>query len=132
MHAPRQKTGVDRQIPLTASLRVILSEARRVRSIHDGGHVFLDNDGQPLNPERIGTALRRTYQRAGIEIRQPFKVFRHTFASRLVMAGVDAPSIARLLGHTTLSVTDAYMHLAPEHLRRAMQQLEARTSTSAH
>ena len=126
VHAPRGKTGTDRQIPLTGTLQAILAEARRVRSIRDGGRVFLDDSGQPLSMNRVATALRRAYERAGIEIRGPFKIFRHTFASRLVVAGVDAPTIARLLGHTTLSITDAYMHLSPGHLLSAMERLESR------
>lgn len=126
VHAPRGKTGTDRRIPINATLRSILAGTRRVRSIHGGGRVFLDDQGQPLSTERVKTTLRRAYDRAGVEVKAPFKIFRHTFASRLVMAGVDAPTIARLLGHTTLAVTDAYMHMSPGHLHNAMERLEAR------
>jgi site-specific recombinase XerD len=40
---------------------------------------------------------------------------RHTFASRLVMAGVDLRTVAELLGHRTLQMVMRYSHLAPEH-----------------
>lgn len=44
------------------------------------------------------------------------------------MAGVNAPTIARLLGHTTLAVTDAYMYLSEGHLQSAMERLEQRVA----
>jgi integrase len=40
---------------------------------------------------------------------------RRTFASRLVMAGVDLRIVAELLGHRTLQMVIRYSHLAPEH-----------------
>jgi site-specific recombinase XerD len=40
---------------------------------------------------------------------------RHTFASRLVMAGVDIRTVAELMGHKSLQMTMRYAHLAPEH-----------------
>ena len=40
---------------------------------------------------------------------------RHTFASRLVMAGVDLRTVAELLGHRTLQMVMRYSHRAPGH-----------------
>jgi site-specific recombinase XerD len=48
---------------------------------------------------------------------------RHTFASRLVMAGVDLLSVQRLGGWRTLSMVQRYAHLAPDHLRAAVERL---------
>jgi site-specific recombinase XerD len=48
---------------------------------------------------------------------------RHTFASRLAMAGVPLRTIAELLGHKTLAMTMRYAHLAPAHLRDAVECL---------
>jgi len=44
---------------------------------------------------------------------------RHTFASHLVMAGVEITTISRLLGHKSLTMTLRYAHLAPSHLVKA-------------
>lgn len=48
---------------------------------------------------------------------------RHTFASRLVMAGVDIRTVAELMGHKTIQMTMRYAHLAPEHNLAAVERL---------
>jgi integrase len=48
---------------------------------------------------------------------------RHTFASRLVVAGVDIRTVQELMGHKTIQVTRRYAHLAPAHQLEAVQRL---------
>ena len=48
---------------------------------------------------------------------------RHTFASRLVMAGVDLRTVAELMGHSSIQLTMRYAHLAPQHNRAAVDRL---------
>jgi len=52
-----------------------------------------------------------------------FHDLRHTFASQLVMYGVDITTISKLLGHATLTMTLRYAHLAPDHLKSAVDVL---------
>ena len=47
---------------------------------------------------------------------------RHTFASRLVMAGVDLRTVAELLGHKKIQMTMRYAHLAPQHKLAAVEK----------
>ncbi|HKN74219.1 MAG TPA: site-specific integrase [Candidatus Acidoferrum sp.] len=54
---------------------------------------------------------------------------RHTFASRLVMAGVDIRTVQELLGHKTISMTVRYSHLAPKHTLAAVERLDVPTET---
>jgi len=48
---------------------------------------------------------------------------RYTFASRLVMAGVDLRTVAELLGHRTLQMTLRYANLAADHKQSAVERL---------
>ena len=49
---------------------------------------------------------------------------RHTFISHLIMAGVDIPTAMRLSGHKDLRVTQIYMHLAKDHIKKAVERIE--------
>jgi integrase len=50
---------------------------------------------------------------------------RHTFASRLVMAGVDLRTVQELMGHKTIAMTCRYAHMAPSHKLAAVERLTA-------
>lgn len=57
---------------------------------------------------------------------------RHTFASRLVMAGGDLRSVAELLGHRTLQMVMRYSHLTPEHQASTVDRLVISRGRNGH
>ncbi|MBN2646126.1 MAG: site-specific integrase [Desulfuromonadaceae bacterium] len=57
-----------------------------------------------------------------------FHTMRHTFASRLAMAGVPLYTIKEAMGHHTIAMTERYAHLMPDTLREAMLHLEKKPS----
>ena len=56
---------------------------------------------------------------------------RHTFASRLVMAGVDLRTVQELMGHKSITMTVRYAHLSPEHRVAALEKLCPSATTTA-
>ena len=66
--------------------------------------------------------LKTALKRAGIK-KFRFHNLRHTFASHLVMAGVDLKTVQELLGHKSITMTLRYSHLSPDHKKRAVEVL---------
>jgi integrase/recombinase XerD len=71
---------------------------------------FTTRYGTPLHPEGLDRLLYRLRDRAGIEsIRVSAHSFRHTYATRyLAQDGSDVYKLSRLLGHTSVVVTEGY------------------------
>jgi site-specific recombinase XerD len=84
------------------------------------------------NPAGTGPIDVKTAQRlycaardaAGIAPEGGIHTLRHCFATHLLEAGVDLPTIQRLMGHGHISTTMRYLHLAQSHLSRATSPLE--------
>ena len=71
----------------------------------------------------IRARFHRALREAGIE-GLVFHDLRHTFASYLVMAGIDFMSVKELIWHKTHSMTLRYSHLAPDYKRAAISRLD--------
>ena len=55
-----------------------------------------------------------------------FHTLRHTFASDLVIKGVDFKTVADLLGHASITMTDRYSHLSKEHKQMGVELLPSK------
>lgn len=115
------KNGEVRHIPMTDDLFAALLVGRQ-RS----GYVFTLENGLPLNESRIIGPLKEACARAQL---RPitWHILRHSFASQLVMAGVDLRVVMELMGHHSLTMTLRYAHLAPSALYPAMRTLSEYT-----
>jgi integrase len=111
------KNGERREIPMTDTLRdTLLRLPRRLAS----EYLFPGKTGQGLVD--IRKRFHRALRDAGIE-GFVFHDLRHTFASHLVMAGVDLMTVKEFLGHKDLKMTLRYAHLAPDYKRAAISRL---------
>ena len=74
---------------------------------------------QPANPDTAYSHLKTLLKRAGLpSIR--FRDLRHTFSTHALSSGVDAKTLAGILGHTKASFTlDTYTHTTGDMQRRA-------------
>lgn len=121
----KTKNGDRSEIPINETLRATL--AGIVRRL-DLPYVFFNPETEKAFtniPGSFNSALRR----AGIKD-FTFHDLRHTFASHLVMAGVDLTTIRELLGHKTLTMTLRYAHLAPSHKVKAVNILDDNSTFS--
>lgn len=79
--------------------------------------LFLNKDGcRHLPPCTAQKIYELCKLRAGITRGRGIHTLRHSFATHLLEAGVDLPTIQRLLGHTSLTTTAKYLHVTSKHL----------------
>jgi integrase len=121
---PRTKNGSSRHVPLNAvAVRALKQLQKRHDEINpDSPWVHLNGDGEKLRGHRDW--FEPALEDSGA-VDYSWHCNRHTFASRLVMAGVDLRTVGELLGHRTPSMTWRYSHLAPAHQQRAVDLLVA-------
>lgn len=113
------KNGERREIPINDTLRSVLQGITRRLDIPYVFHDSITGKHYKDVKRSFNTALRR----AGIRDFH-FHDLRHTFASHLIMAGVDITTVKELLGHKTLTMTLRYAHLAPTHKVKAVDVLD--------
>lgn len=115
---PPSKYGEARGVPLNAAaLAAVRALDRRTR----GGHwVMVNARGERMRTPRkwFEAAVRA----AGLQD-FTWHCLRHTFASRLVMMGVDLRTVQELMGHKDIRMTCRYAHLAPGHKLGAVELL---------
>ena len=114
------KNGKLRRVPVCDKAFVLLTEQRQ--HLGDEGWVFpgKGTDNPVAEPRRL---QKRLCEAAGIP---PFTIheMRHTFATKLIESGADIHTVKDLLGHSTIKVTELYLHASParyhEVVNRAM------------
>jgi len=92
--------------------------------------VFLSPHNEPFTCHRIIDDLAKVCKKAGMR-KIGWHVLRHTFATHLAMRGVPLTTIQTLLGHSTITTTMRYAHVAPSTLRAAIDMLDLKTPVNA-
>jgi len=125
------KNGERREIPINDTLRNTLQVLPRyvncsyvLYQVVDG----VDGEGHKIKKAIPYGDIKKSFatavKRANIHDFK-FHDLRHTFASHLVMAGVDITTVKELLGHKDIKMTLRYAHLAPAHKVKAMDVLDS-------
>ncbi len=111
-----------RSVPMNPELEKLLMDLPP-----HGKFIFDNGKGQPLHhPDYYTQEFIKILKKADIRDGSLHSL-RHTFASYLVMGGVDLRTVQELLGHSTLKVTEQYSHLSPDHRARAVGVLDFET-----
>lgn len=117
---PDSKSGKVRHIPMNSIVHNLLSDLAKHKA--EDGFVFRSAryGGKPIrNPKTWWAAVLKAAKINNLR----WHDLRHTFASRLVMAGVDLRTVQVLMGHSTPMMTARYAHLSPEHKTTAIEKL---------
>ncbi len=126
-HLTAPKNGRERIIEMTERLKATLQANRHLR----GPRVLWRDDGHPkVTQVLLAKWMRRIQRQAGMEVNGRIHILRHTFCSRLAMAGAPGKSIQELAGHQNLSTTQRYMHLSRAAKSEAIRLLETRRSST--
>src|SRR5262245_44083750 len=107
---------------------VLTAPLQAVRmSVSVAGPLSRARTGEPYRSFR--TAVTHAVRLGGV-IDLAFYDLRHAFASRLVMSGVDLPTVQALMGYEDISMTLRYTHLFSDHKQRMGRILESFTGKS--
>jgi len=118
---PKSRAG-RRRVPIAAVLRGMLVEHKMAAH---GELVLGRAGGSPVNPEPFAARAVRAWRDAGLE---PITLHegRHTFASLMIAAGVNARALTTYMGHASVTITyDRYGHLMPGNENEAAALLDA-------
>jgi integrase len=108
---PKSRAGL-RAVPIVGALREILV-LHKLRQAHDIRLVFGTSAQTPFQPSNLWRRAQHAWKRANLE---PIGLHeaRHTFASILIAAGVNAKAITTYMGHASIQTTyDLYGKLMP-------------------
>ena len=110
----------ERIIPFGATTKKAIlryTHTFRPEPFHAGiDELILSIDGKPITRNGLGQAIKRLGKKAGVPRLHPH-LFRHTFSVRYLINGGDVMTLKLMLGHTTLDVTQMYLHLAEAHVQ---------------
>ncbi len=94
--------------------------------INQVGCLLLNNRGAPLSQQSVRRLIRKYMLRLNSSQTVTPHMFRHTFATSLLEAGMDIRYIQALLGHSSIATTQIYTHVAAERQTALFAELHPR------
>ena len=127
---PKTRTST-RDIPLTAAILEHIEAQRNYwgfKVVNMNQYIFCNERGEAMSRERIQAEIDRIIKRiraAGHDFpRITSHVFRHTFATRAIEAGMQPQVLKTILGHSSLAMTmDLYSHVLPDTKAEEMEKI---------
>jgi integrase/recombinase XerD len=116
------KGSKERTIPLEKKAVLALKNYLSVRGQSLDQHYFLNYTGTGLSRRGAEKIIEKYRRLSGITKRFSCHSLRHTFGSYKAEQGVSAFQLKEWMGHSSIAVTQLYVHLSKESARRAMEQ----------
>ncbi len=105
------KSQRNRRIPICDSLITVLFQLEKKKR---SPIVFSKYDGSMYKPCSISRKLKRLLKQLNFDSNYHFHILRHTTASTLAKKNVSLYSISKILGHSSIKMSERYAHLLPE------------------
>lgn len=122
IYLEKTKSGKGRPVPVNNAQAAVFRELLGNAELKSP-YVFSDEKGKPFN--NVQKSFDSACRRAGVyDFR--FHDLRHTCASWMVMAGVSLVVVQKQLGHASIKTTMRYAHLAPGHMKEAVNLIGTR------
>lgn len=90
------------------------------------GFILFNQRGKPLSPQSVRRIIQKYLSKIGVEYHVTPHMFRHTFATSLLEAGIDIRYIQSLLGHSSISTTQIYTHVTTAQQTRLLAEKHPR------
>lgn len=110
-------TNSFRTIPIPNPIINILNDIENKE-----GLLFKDNNENPLKGKNISTRWTKILKECSIPHKK-FHSIRHTYASMLLQKGVDIETVAELMGHSAISITQIYLHSSKKQKNTSVNKL---------
>ncbi|MFA6469255.1 MAG: site-specific integrase [Bacteroidota bacterium] len=115
----KTKAGKSRIVPMNEGVFDLLNGYNATRKFD----LVFNFEGKKIREDRLTKGFKRFLKIAELDTWLTFHHLRHTFASLLVQDGVSIYEVQKLLGHSTITVTEIYAHLQPNRLHEAVGRI---------
>ena len=123
------KGGKERYIPIAIpEILMVLRKyyEQNAAAIKKSGFFFVNSQGKRYTEQSIRLLLKKYAKLAGIERNITPHMFRHSFATYLIEAGVDVSCVQQILGHSSIKTTQIYIHIAAKKQAEILKMMHPR------
>ena len=89
--------------------------------------LFLNNRGTKLTRNMIFIIVRKGAENARVKKTISPHSLRHSFATHLVENGADISSVQQMLGHSSITTTERYLHISKKYLQQTLEKFHPRS-----
>nr|WP_300129818.1 tyrosine-type recombinase/integrase [uncultured Butyricicoccus sp.] len=100
------------------------------QQIQKHGALLYNQNGKPISPQSVQRIINKYLKKLNLRNHITPHMFRHTFATSLLEAGMDIRYIQSLLGHSSIATTQIYTHVTTKQQTVLLTELHPRSKMS--